>query len=85
MVLVVVWVFLITSEFEYKPVDSPSYRTPENIIVSVISPIIFFLPACVYRPPGPYSTVFLEEVFTFSSFYPQSVILFIFLMILIFL
>ena len=53
MVLVVVWVFLITSEFEYKPVDSPSYRTPENIVVSVISPIIFFLLACVYRPPGP--------------------------------
>ena len=58
--------FLIRSEFEYKQVDSLSYRTFETIIISVFSPARSCLLGCVYRPPGFCSTAIRDEVTLFE-------------------
>ena len=60
--------FFIRESYKYRKVDTPNYSSFENIIISIsVSCRTLFL-ASIYRPPGPCSSIFLEEFMSFVCF-----------------
>ena len=51
--------FLVNHNIHFKIVDSPSYKSFENIAITIGS--LAFVIACVYRPPGSCSDAFCDE------------------------
>ena len=60
--------FLIKQLYHPKKIESPFYRSFENMVVSVSVPGRTLMLACVYRPPGSCTFSFLEDFMSFVVF-----------------
>ena len=60
--------YLIGQTLQHRLMDSSSYHTFENMIVSVPVPGKSLMLASIYRPPGSCSMAFLDEFMSFVSF-----------------
>ena len=58
--------FFVNHNIQFKIVDSPSYKSFENIAITIGSPA--FVIACVYRPPGSCSDAFCDEFFNMFEY-----------------
>ena len=59
-------VFFVNHNIQFKIVDSPSYKSFENIAITIGSPA--FVIACVYRPPGSCSDALCDEFFNLFEY-----------------
>ena len=57
--------FFIRESYKYRKVDTPNYSSFENIVISISVLGRTFLSASIYRPPGPCSSIFLDELMSF--------------------
>ena len=63
--------FFIRDSYKYRKVDNPNYSSFENMVISVsVSQSKFrtLLLASIYSPPGPCSSIFLDEFMSFVCF-----------------
>ena len=57
--------FFIHDSYKYRKVDTPNYSFFENIVISVSVSCRTLLLASIYCPPGPCSSIFLDEFMSF--------------------
>ena len=60
--------FFIRESYKYRKMDTPNYSSFENIVVSISISGQTLLLASIYRPPGPCSSIFLDEFMSFVCF-----------------
>ena len=60
--------FLVRNSISSKLVDSPTYKSFENIVISSSAANTSIIMACVYRPPGSCSSSFLDDFLEFIGF-----------------
>ena len=60
--------FFIRESYKYRKVDTPNYSSFENIVISISVSGRTLLLASIYRPPGPCSSIFLDEFMSFVCF-----------------
>ena len=60
--------FFIRESFKYHKVDTPNYSSFENIVISISVSCRTLLLASTYHPPGPCSSIFLDEFMSFVCF-----------------
>ena len=60
--------FFIRESYKCRKVDTPNYSSFENIVISIsVSGRTLLLPS-IYHPPGPCSSIFLDEFMSFVCF-----------------
>ena len=60
--------FFIRDSYKCRKVDTHNYSSFENIVISVSVLCRTLLLASIYRPPGPCSSIFLDELSPLSVF-----------------
>ena len=60
--------FFICESYKCRKVDTPNYSSFENIVISISVSGRTLLLASIYRPPGPCSSIFLDEFMSFVCF-----------------
>ena len=60
--------FFIRDSYKYRKVDTSNYSSFENMVISVSVSCRTLLLASIYRPPGPCSSIFLDELMSFVCF-----------------
>ena len=60
--------FFVRESYKCRKVHTPNYSSFENIVISVSVPDRTLLLASIYRPPGPCSSMFLDEFMSFVCF-----------------
>ena len=59
--------FFIRDSYKYCKVDTPNYSSFENMVISVSVSCRTLLLASIYCPPGPYSSIFLDEFMNWKN------------------
>ena len=57
--------FFIRDSYKYRKVDTPNFCSFENMVTSVSVSCRTLLLASIYRPRGPCSSIFLDELVSF--------------------
>ena len=60
--------FFICESYKCRKVDTSNYSSFENIVITVSVPGRTLFLASIYRPPGPCSSIFLDEFMSFVCF-----------------
>ena len=60
--------FFICDSYKYRKVDTPNYSSFDNMVISVSVSCQTLLLASIYSPPGPCSSMFLDEFMSYVCF-----------------